>query len=140
MVLMYATTDDLAAEPWGLSNPPTNAGRLIARASGMVLAATRSAVYTTGSDDLPTDTKVAEAFRDAVCAQVAMWAESGIDPTKVDTSPGIVSAKSMGPRSVSYAGAEQAAADRSRAASGLSQEALGYLRNLPIWPGIGVYG
>jgi hypothetical protein len=140
MVLVYATTADLAADPWLLTDPPTNVARLIAKASQMVRTATRTALYDTDAAGKPSDTDVLAGFRDAVCAQVTTWVSSDIDPTKVASSSGVVSSKGYGPRSVAYAGADQAAAARAQAASGLTDEAMGYLTDLGLFRSVRVYG
>ncbi|MFJ9657615.1 hypothetical protein ACIRPR_06555 [Streptomyces griseoflavus] len=53
---------------------PANAGRLLARASRLVSAATKAALYDTDPAGFPSDTDVRDAFRDATCAQVEVWA------------------------------------------------------------------
>lgn len=143
MVLTYATTDDLEAEPWSLDPLPADASRLLALASGMVRDATVAAVYATNTDGTPSDDVVAAGFRDAVCAQVSTWAAAGL--TAAEISGGIattapVASKSLGPRSISYAGAEQSATDRRTLLRALTGEAVGYLRELSIWPGVQVTG
>lgn len=141
MALVYATNADLAASPWLLTSPPANVTRLIAKASQMVRVATKTALYDVDATGKPSDAEVLAGFRDAVCAQVSTWAASGIDPTTAASSTGVVSTKALGPRSVSYAGADQAAAARAQAASGLTDEAMGYLTDLvDIWHGVQVIG
>lgn len=54
---------------------PANAGRLLARASRLVSAATRAALYDTDPAGYPSDEDVREGFRDATCAQVEVWAK-----------------------------------------------------------------
>ncbi|MGA5209019.1 hypothetical protein ACWCV2_15495 [Streptomyces pseudogriseolus] len=54
---------------------PANAERLLARASRLVSAATKAALYDTDPAGFPSDTDVRDAFRDAVCAQVQVWAK-----------------------------------------------------------------
>lgn len=56
--------------------PPANSAVLCARASADVDHALVGAIYDTDDDLLPTDPAVAEALRDAVCAQVAAWASA----------------------------------------------------------------
>jgi len=140
MVLVYAEASDLAEAPWSLDPAPDNADRLIARASQLVRAATRSAIYDVDAAGKPSDEDVLAGFRDAVCAQVATWVSSDIDPTLVATSSRVEASKSLGPRSVTYADAAQTAEQRARAASGLTDEAYGYLRDLDIWYGAWVHG
>lgn len=65
---LYATTADLAH--WLGTAPPADSRRKLARASRDVGRATRLAVYAVDDNDLPTDTKLIAAFKEAVCAQV----------------------------------------------------------------------
>ncbi len=74
-----ATAADLAADPWGITTPPANVNRLLARASQMVRGATKTALYATDDDGMPTDSDVLSGFRDATCAQVSAWITAGID-------------------------------------------------------------
>ncbi|MBD5787112.1 hypothetical protein IF650_13070 [Cellulosimicrobium terreum] len=132
-MLVYATTTDLQADPWGLSPVPSNAGGLIRAASLLVSDATLSAVYDTDETGLPTDARVAEAFRDAVCSQVVTWVRLGIDPDAAGadaatTSGRVTVSKSFGPASVTYVGVESAVAERARLATELTSGAAGILR------------
>ncbi|WP_267244352.1 hypothetical protein [Streptomyces sp. PR69] len=73
---VYATTTQLA-EYLGAA-PPTNAARLLLRASELLDADfLKVAVYDVDENGLPTDPLVAAAFRNAVCAQVEFWQEAG---------------------------------------------------------------
>ena len=142
-MLVYATAADLAADPWGITTPPANVQRLLARASQMVRGATKTALYATDDAGMPTDPDVLAGFRDATCAQVSAWITAGIDDPSsaaAAASSGIVASKSLGPRSISYAGADQAAAERARIAASLTDEALGYLDDLDLWHGVLVIG
>jgi len=56
---------------------PDDAARLLARAAEKIDAHTLLAVYDVDDQELPTDTAVAAAFREACCAQVEQWAEVG---------------------------------------------------------------
>lgn len=53
----------------------TASTRLLRLASVMVSQATRLAVYETDDQHMPTDQRVRDAMRDAVCAQVEWWDE-----------------------------------------------------------------
>jgi hypothetical protein len=141
-MLVYADTADLTSAPWSVSDLPANADRLLVRASQMVRGTTRTAIYAVDDTGMPTDPDVAAAFRDATCAQVSAWIAAGIDdPTAVLAgSAGVVASKSLGPRSISYAGADAVAAERARIAAGLTDEALGYLDDLDVWHGVLVIG
>lgn len=141
MVLVYAEAADLSASPWMLSSPPDNAARLIASASNLVRTATRSAVYDVDPAGKPSDTEVLAGFRDAVCAQVTTWIAADIDPTQAGAGASkVVAARGMGPRSVQYATYERDAAQRQWITGHLTDEALAYLQELDIWPGIAVRG
>ncbi len=72
---VYATPGELVAYTGEL--PPDGARRLLLRASRLVEALTRCAVYDVDADGLPTDALVAAAFRDACCAQVVWFEETG---------------------------------------------------------------
>lgn len=72
---VYATPSDLVV--YTGAAPPDDTRRLLLRASRLVEALTRCAVYDVDAEGLPTDAAVAAAFRDAVCAQVAWFDETG---------------------------------------------------------------
>lgn len=76
MARTYATPDDL--DDW-LDTPPdeARATRLIRRASLHIDSLLTTAVYTVDEDGGPVDLPVIEALRDATCAQVAWWVETG---------------------------------------------------------------
>lgn len=97
---VYATPSDL--EAW-LDPVPADAVRRLRSASAQVLYATRGAVYEVDADGLPVDAELKTAMRDATCAQVALWAQLGIDPDGAAVSvAGQVASKSQGGRSVSF--------------------------------------
>lgn len=68
---MYATAEALTA--WLGYQPPANAEVLLTRASLVIDDLLVGVRYDVDGDSLPTDTDVAEALSDAVCAQVAWW-------------------------------------------------------------------
>jgi len=70
-VTTYATVEQLAADPWGLT--PPGAARLLVRASEVIDQALRTAVYDVDTAGAPTDAAVIAALVDAVCAQVEFW-------------------------------------------------------------------
>lgn len=75
---IYATPDDLAAYPGGSAVSASDAPTLLARAHRLLGASLfRFCWYQMGADTLPSNTLVADAFRDAVCAQVVWWDELG---------------------------------------------------------------
>lgn len=69
---VYATVAELAA--FTGRPAPDNAERLLARASRLVDAAMKAAVYETDASGSPTVPEVRQAFRDATCAQADVWA------------------------------------------------------------------
>lgn len=74
---VYATAADLAASIYAVTPPPADVDNRLARASGIVEHAVALARYDVDANGLPTDAAVAEAMRQATCAQVAYWAETG---------------------------------------------------------------
>ncbi|CAL9503835.1 hypothetical protein [Streptomyces sp. enrichment culture] len=73
MARVFATVAEY--EAFTGTTAPANAARLLARASRLVSAATVAALYDTDPAGYPSDMDVREAFRDAVCAQVEVWAK-----------------------------------------------------------------
>ncbi|MFG3085129.1 head-tail connector protein [Streptomyces parvulus] len=74
----YATTTQLA-EYLGAA-PPLDGARLLLEASRLLdRDFLKAAVYDVDDDGLPTDPLVAEAFAEAVCAQVEFWGEVGVE-------------------------------------------------------------
>ncbi len=101
MVIVYASATDL--ETWTGTSAPPNHTTLLRSASLLVRRATVTAVYPVDSAGIPTDLALLSVFRDAVCAQAAMWASVGIDPAGggVATSAPVRS-KKLGSKSVEY--------------------------------------
>ncbi|MGW5267251.1 hypothetical protein ACWEQ4_01240 [Rhodococcus sp. NPDC003994] len=98
---MYAAAADLS--PLWLSTVPDDAPRLIRAASTRVREATKFDLYATTPAGLPSDPAVAEAFRDAVCQQVAEWTLAKVDPDAgVAGQPLVVASQSVDGASVSY--------------------------------------
>lgn len=76
MTRVYATSTDLAA--YTGSSAPANADALLAKASRFMDSNVfRLCWFQADGDGLPTDTVVAQAFTDAVCAQAAWWDQLG---------------------------------------------------------------
>jgi hypothetical protein len=71
----YATKTDLDAF-LGVASP-TDAERLLLRASELLDAVCVAAFDVDSDTDLPADTDIAAALRDAACAQVEQWVEVG---------------------------------------------------------------
>jgi len=101
MVLVYADSAELVT--WTGAPAPANATQLLRSASMLVRSATATSVYGVDETGLPSDANVAEAFRDATCAQVASWVGAGVDPSGAGlstTAP--VRGKKLGSGSVEY--------------------------------------
>ncbi len=76
MARVYATEAEYA--DWlGLDDPPAGAATALRRASMVVDEMLFGAVYDVDDDRLPTDTDVAEALRDATCAQAEYGRTTG---------------------------------------------------------------
>ena len=77
--MAYATYADLQAWVLGSQVVPVKAEaeRLLERASLEVRGATKTAVYVTDNDGNATDPGVVAALRDAACATVESWLETG---------------------------------------------------------------
>lgn len=121
-VLVYAEPSDLVA--WTGQAAPDNAEVLLRSASLLVRQATRSAVYATDADGLPTNAAEAGAFLSATCAHAAALAGAGVDPLAAGTDAG-VSATSIGSASVSFDASGLAA--RASLRTSLCPEALAIL-------------
>lgn len=85
MALIYAAPTDLAT--WTNATAPANATQLLRRASSLVRKHTATLFYATDTGGLPTDAVVLQAFKDATCAQAAMWTAAGIDPAGGGVAP-----------------------------------------------------
>lgn len=135
---LYATPGDVA-EWLSLETPPDNALSLIRHASSLVEAATRLDRYNVDVDGKPTEMRVAEAFRDAVCQQVEMWHRNSMEPgAGFAGQTGQIQSQSVPGGSVSYAGA-LTAAEMGAAATSLSDAAIQTLRNAGLGRGQVIY-
>lgn len=140
---VYATPANLTGEPWNVQLTPESATALLRYAGILVRSATKTAVYEVDEvTGLPTDATLADALRDATCQQVVSWLAVGIDPEKgAAQDVAVVAGKSLGPASIQYADAADAAIARARAARGLSFEAGMYLSTAGLLGGAPqVYG
>ncbi|WP_129307995.1 hypothetical protein [Streptomyces sp. L2] len=82
MSRVYATVDDY--QTFTGETPPDGTDRRLSTASRMLdRTILRFCRYDVDDTGLPTNTVVAAAFRDAVCAQVAWWGNVG-DPSGAD--------------------------------------------------------
>lgn len=127
MVILYAAADDLQA--WTSTTPPDNADSLLRSASIIVRHATRAAVYDTTTGGLPVDQVLADAMRDATCAQVAAWVTAGINPTAGPAGvTGAVTARNLGSASLSYGDASTVTQARADITDSLVPEAARILQ------------
>lgn len=75
----YATSDDVedfVSEDVWLAVVDLDVDRLAARATELIDSKVRAA-FAIDDDGIPTESTIAEAFRDAVCAQIEFWMEVG---------------------------------------------------------------
>lgn len=72
MTTAYASSEEYATYR---DETQEDVSRLLARASELLDSKVR-ATFNVGDDDLPTNTTIAEALRDACCAQVEYWLEA----------------------------------------------------------------
>lgn len=125
----YATAEDL--NEWAQWDPPIESPvPLLREASALVERSTRTALYSTDRDGYPVDTELRTAFREATCAQAALWHRLGIDPTLGVaglTQTAQVTAKSIGSASLSYATSERSEADLVAALQQLCEQAQAIL-------------
>lgn len=140
MPLVYATPEQLTTF---LGAPaPANAAKLLRAASALVRSATRTAIYTVTATGIPSDPDVAEAFRDATCAQAEAWITLGIDPTAGPAGVGgTPQSSSIGGASINY-GPRAAAQDQDKAdtLTRLVPDALWYLDSAGVLSGpVGSY-
>lgn len=129
-MIVHATADDLAADPW--STTADNAVVLLRVATRLVDAALLTAVYDVDDTGRATDPDVLQALADATCAQASTWAALGIDPVKGaadDNGTAAVASKAMGSASISYdrSAAALTAQARAFAATNLCAEAAAIL-------------
>lgn len=130
----YATLEDLArwlglfdalGEPDPTQLPPQATERMLSRASAQIQRATVTSVYNADEAGLPEDDDIVDAFRDATCAQVEAWLESGDEH---GTQPTPTSVK-IGSVAISGAGAIALGGSR------LPERARLVLRNAGLLPG-----
>jgi hypothetical protein len=124
---VYATATEykkfLGVEELDAATKEVNAG--LRRASNEVRGLTRTAIYDTDADTgMPTDEGVLEAFRDATCAFVAYWDETG-DITGAGAISGPVKILSVSLGGTATGGASS----RNVADTRRSDEAVTILRN-----------
>jgi len=75
VTVAYATSEELAA--WLGASAPADGDRLLLRASELIDDALIAPFCIDEATQLPTDTDIAAALRDAACAVVEQWIEVG---------------------------------------------------------------
>ncbi len=95
------------------------------RASSVIDGLTRRSVYDIDDDGYPTDADVADAFKDATCAQMAWWDEND-DVTGAASQEG---ATSIGSVSIGATGRSTGHGAPAAAASRIAPEAVQILTN-----------
>lgn len=131
---VYATASDYAAyaeEPF--DGDEATLTKRLRRASSVIDGLTRLAVYRMDDDGMPFDADVADAFRDATCAQVEFW-ETTDDPTGAESTMGPVRIGSVSLGGTGVGGSAQNT--RSASDSRIAAEAVEILRNAGLTPRI----
>lgn len=121
---LYAAQSDFTQWDEGrLYETPSES--ILRRASGVVDGLTRHSVYEVDEDGYPTNADIADAFKEATCAQAAWWDETG-DATGAQSQEGTMSigSVSIGARGRSTGGGSADAAD-----SRIAPEAVEILAN-----------
>lgn len=127
MARIYATPEEFTA--WSGQPAPSDADRLLARASEDIDDALRAAVYDTDTAGMPTDQSVRDALSDAACAQVEYQQATGDDGTGAAGRWGSVS---IGPVSLS----DRRDAPRAGGELDLAPRAYRALRRAGLLPGV----
>lgn len=120
------TTPPQGEQPQPVTEKSLNA--TLRRASSVIDSHTRHDVYDVDEDGYPTDQRIADAFKEATCAQ-AQWFDETDDITGAVSQEGTVSigSVSMGARGRSSGGASADAAG-----SRIAPEAVEILRNVGL--------
>lgn len=128
-MLTYAEPDDLM-DGWLPEQPDEAKARLAIRyASILVRRHTACDLYEVDPAGAPTEPDIIEAFRDATCAQAAMWLQAGIDASAGTAGQAIaVKSQTADGGSVTY-GDAPTAEQISKSLTSLSQTAVMILRN-----------
>jgi hypothetical protein len=116
----YATTADLAV--YLNATPPSDARRMLQRASERIDDMLLTAIYDVDTNHLPTDLTVRAALRNAVCAQVKWWLDTGDESGAM----GVMQSVSIG--SVSLGRGYTGAGSATGAAQNISSDAVMHLR------------
>ncbi|MDF3280482.1 hypothetical protein [Gordonia sp. N1V] len=102
-------------------------GPLLRKASLLVTSACRLDCFDVTPTGIPTDDDLAEAMRDATCAQVERWLAAGVDPFAGGAQTGVVASSSVDGASVSFTA--PTIADNTALADTLCDDARRILRN-----------
>lgn len=115
-MLTYADAADVLAEDPDVDLDAASLARYCRSASALIRVATRLAIYGVTPAGAPDDTDVAQAFKDAVVAQVLAWAALGVNPaTGTAGVTGQVASTSLLSGSVTFT--QRAGADQDKAAT-----------------------
>lgn len=132
---IYADSADYLAWTGETTEPPKIQG-LLRMASSKVEQAAELAHYETDDKFMPTDEDVAEAFRDATCAQAAHLASNGVDPsTGAAASVKVVASQSMKGAALTFVVDQDAIDRRAQAADTLALEAYNVLKGAGLLNG-----
>lgn len=77
---VYATAPDLTAFMGSQPDSDVDVTPMLRKASLLVTTACRLDCYDVTPTGIPSDEDLAEAMRDAVCAQVELWVAAGYNP------------------------------------------------------------
>lgn len=132
---VYASIEDIRWD-MGPTKPPENAEGLLRAASSLIRSSTKTARYRTDGKGMPSDRFIANAFRDATCAQVKFWAAMGVDPSlgAAGVKP-LAASKSINGASVQYATDASTAEARANAAGTLGPDAYYILEDAGLLGG-----
>lgn len=122
---IYATAAELTT--FIGAQPEGNITAMLRKASLLVTSACRLDCYDTTPIGIPADDDLAEAMRDATCAQVERWIAADVDPLSGAKQAGVVASSGVDGASVSFAA--PTAADLGVLADTLCLDALHILRN-----------
>lgn len=101
--LVYASSADYTGL-YPQATPQADIDTRLRFASRLVRRDTVAAIYAVNTDGSPSDPGIAEAFKEATCAQVYAWQQAGIDPAAGGLQqPGtLVASKSLDGGTVAY--------------------------------------
>ena len=123
----YATENDLVTWMDADLDDDVNAVPLLRKASLLVTSVCRLDSYDTTPTGIPSDDDLADAMREATCAQAERWLAADVDPLSGAKQAGVVASSGVDGASVSFAA--PTVADLADLADTLCSDALRILRN-----------